>query len=483
MSRYSGEPKKEDMFTVIGVLLLCFGALVFLIWLAGSVKIVNYWTPKLFVVSRMWGWIPGGIGAVSAQDVHATAMQFLARPKDVGFFEWIGFVNLAVWPLSAALTAAVGTWFVSTLLKARARVQRKFAPQALAENLAGVFTGTAPVLHLRKAIAQDKEPMWRRQTFPHEVLLNERVNGRPLVMDARMVEERAAEYFRGIETERGSNGPMPRRIEGRLVSRMLGRQVVDLLTDRGKRITFPDRFSPTGKVIFALLCAHAFGGEEGKKDYAKARDQLNNSARGAVHGFANLTVAQWVYDKYRDHPTARNLFAVHHWEYTYLFELLVQAKRQGKCGHWEFIWLKPMNRILFYVMNTVGRLTPHTEAAGAFGQFAYERKVARRKRLPLMRTPSGGYVHVIYTDKAVKGLGIEWERWLDGDEDDERWWASEDVWKRLNGIRFDMPKPPPKELAVGTPFDQAMSGDNQRAATAHDDQQRAAVGAQASALQ
>ena len=157
----------------------------------------------------------------------------------------------------------------------------------------------------------------------------------------------------------------------------IGNQVVNLHADIRSLNTliYPDRFSPTGKIIFALFCAHAFGGAEGKADYAKARDQLNNSARGEKNGFANLTVAGWLFEKYRTNETARKLFSVHYWEYTYLYELAVLAKRQGKCGHWEFIWLKPMNRILFYVMNTVGRITPHTESAAAYAQYIYEKRI------------------------------------------------------------------------------------------------------------
>lgn len=261
-----------------------------------------------------------------------------------------------------------------------------------------------------------------------------------------------------------------------MVSRTLGNQVVNLLTDRAKRPCFPERFSSSGKVIFALLCAHAFGGEEGKKDYAKARDQLNNSARGAAHGFANLTVAQWLFDKYKDNPKAAQLFAVHHWENTYLFELLVQAKKQGKCGHWEFIWLKPMNRVLFYVLNTVGRFTPHTESGAAFSQYQYERRCARMGHLPLFENKEAGtYQHMIYVEKTIKALELEWERWRDGEDDDDQWWASEEVWKRLSGIKLAAPAAPPPELAAETAFDKTMSAQAGEAEARQQAEQQAAA--------
>lgn len=484
MSARTGEPKKEDMFTVVAVMFGVFLAMGFLIWISSSVKIVTYWTPKLYALSKMWRWAPMDLGMPFHVRAGDMAEAFWNDPKKVGLTEWISYVNLCAWPLTIMLALGMVALLVKMFLKPAPKIQRKFDPQDLAERISYVFTGTAPVLHLRKAIAADKEPYWRRQTFPHEVLLNERVNGKPLVMDNQMVTERAAEYFRGIAYDKGPDGQLrPKTVGGRLVSKMLGHQVVDLLTDRGKNVCFPDRFSSTGKVIYALLCAHAFGGPQGMDDFRKARDQLNNSARGAKHGFANLTVAQWLYDKYRNDPTARKMFAIHHWEYTYLFELLFQAKRQGKCVDSEFLWLKPMNRILFYCMNTVGRLTPHTESAAVFAQHAYERRVARRGRLPLMRLPSGGYVHVIFVDKAVKGLALEWERWRDGDPaDEEDWWRSDAEWSRVNGARLDPPPPPPEALEKATAFDLQMAQQEAQRKRSEEDEMRAAIAAESARL-
>jgi hypothetical protein len=459
-----GEPKKDDGMTVVLVMLGSVCILIFLLWMAGSVKFIQFWAPKLVSIAQMWLWLPGDAGAMRFTEIARLGQLFLDDPKKVSIFAWLGFFNKAAFIPCLLITLALSGALIRILLKKTESVKRSFKPQQLAIHLSHVFTGIAPVLHLRKDISSGKDKFWRRQLFPHEALLNEKVNGKPLIVDGAVDQERVAEYFRGIVMKKvpktskvPAGGLVPDTVNGRLISKMLGNQVVNLLTDRGKNPCFPDRFSPAGKVIYALLCAHAFGGDEGKSDYAKARDQLNNSARGAAHGFANLSVAQWLYDKYRNNPIARKLFAVHHWEYTYLYELLVQAKRQGKCGHWEFIWLKPMSRILFYVMNTVGRLTPHTESAAAFTQYIYERRVAKKGRIPLQKFETGVYGHVIYVEKAVKGLSMEWDRWQDGEDDDNLWWLDDSLWKRLSGIRLESPAPPPVELAVETAFDRAMT--------------------------
>lgn len=458
-SSSSGEPKKEDGLTVVLVMLASVGVIFFLLWMATSVKVVKFWTPKLVSISETWLWLPSGMGVSNHQETIQNAAKFLIEPKKVSLLDWIPFYSNAVMVPNLIVVLLITILLAKVFFKKPANVKRKFKPQDLAIHLSQVFTGIAPVLHLRKKISQDQEPYWRRQLFPHEALLNEKIGGKPLIRDHKVVPELLTEYFQGIVMKKGDDGRMiPERIGDRLVSRMLGRQVVNILSDKGKNLCFPDRFSHTGKVIYALLCAHAFGGDEGKKDYAKARDQLNNSARGAAHGFCNLTCAQWLFDKYRNNPMAKKLFAVHHWEYTYLYELSVQAKRQGKCGHWEYIWLKPMNRILFYTQNTVGRLTPHTESAATFSQYIYERKVARQKRLPLIKNDSGSFVHVIYVDKAVKGLAMEWDRWSEGEEDDNLWWSDPEIWNRINNINLSTPyASPPLGLEGETNFDSIMT--------------------------
>lgn len=480
-SQQGGE-NKDDGLTVALVMLGSILVMGLLIWITSSVKIVTFFTPKLEMLSRSWLWMPGEIGQVKYSEVLTSAVQFIRNPKEVSIFDWIAYFNKAIWLPNLIIALALMGWTTWVLLKRQADVKRAFKPQQLAVHLSHVFTGIAPVLHLRKKIAQDKEPYWRRQTFPHEILLNEKVSGKPMITDGLIVMDRVDEYFRGIEMKKTPNGVVPAHQHGgRPVSKTLGRQIVNLLTDRGKNPCYPDRFSPAGKVVYALLCAHAFGGEEGKKDYAKARDQLNNSARGAAHGFCNLTVAQWLYDKYRSNPTARKLFAVHHWEYTYLYELLVQAKRQGKCGHWEMIWLKPMSRIMFYVLNTVGRLTPHTESAAAFSQFIFEKRCAKRGRVPLMKMPDGRMIHSIYIEKASKALSLEWDRWKEGEDDDNLWWMDEKLWSKLNNIHFEPPPPPPTSMQSDTAFDQQMNAQSKADEKRREDESAARVAAAAAA--
>lgn len=443
------DDEKESIMTMAGILLAMFVVLTALIWLFGSNGIVFYWAPKFEWLSGLWQWLPWGDAARARID--AAYAVFMRSPKDVGFFEWVSWVNLCLRPLTILLAFGLFLFWFYAVLTPTADVRRQLGSGELLERMSHVFTGTAPVIHLRKVLVDQSDPLWARQTFPEEVLLKTKVNGKPLVSDGQMVVERAREYFRGLVLGKSRQ---PKKVDGRLESRMLGRQVVHLPVDRKSGVCFEDRFSDVGKILFGLLVAKSFGGKEGKADYEKARDQLNNSARGAKHGMANLKVAQWIYTKYRGNEQARRLFAVHHWEYSYLYRLLHVAKRRGKCGHWEFLWLKPMNRILFYALNTVGRDTPHTESAAVFNHAVYENMCGKLKRLPYTLVGDKGkpeIVPFIYVEGAVKGLGAEWARWQDAIVDDDDWWTDESVWKVLEGVNWGQYEVPSDADYIETP--------------------------------
>jgi intracellular multiplication protein IcmP len=68
----------------------------------------------------------------------------------------------------------------------------------------------------------------------------------------------------------------------------------------------------------------------------------------------------------------------------------------------DFIWLKPVDRGLWYVLNSVGRKTPFAEAAGAFSHYNMERALRR----PLINPD---------VDAAVNALkdALQKEGWLD----------------------------------------------------------------------
>lgn len=443
-SRHAQDRSEEGPLELAAMVCVALGVMGFVVWLFGSRAIVTGLTPTLRMLGSMWSWLPAQHGAATALDVHRTAAAFLLAPDQVGFVGFVQFANVAITPLMLCATAGCMCWFCAALCAPRQTVLRRFSrADDLLQGISRIFTGTAPILHIRQDLARHTDPLWARQRFPEEVLFSERVGSQPLV--ARASDDPSAQvadrdvierWFKGIEPSVGWTGGSVPGHANLLRSRTLGHQVVDLTSPADRAVfrqpqgSFVDRFSDVGQVMFGLLCAHAFGGKEGIAHYRLARDQLNNSCRGAAHGLPRLAVAQWIVDRYRCNGLALRMFAVHHWEYTYLLELFIQAKRRGKVPDSEFRWLKPASRTLWYVLNTAGRFTPHTDSAGAFNQHAFERKCARRKRWPLrVNGRTGRLEPSIHVKDAAAGLMLEFERWVDGkDEDDDDWWKDVHQW-------------------------------------------------------
>ncbi len=465
---------REDPFVIVGLCIFVPFLLFFMMWLVGSHKIVAGSTPAAYQLSKLWLVFPDGREMVLK--LAEGGKEFMRSPKDVKFGDWLLYINLSLKPLARLCGFLVLlTAIPLALFSKRKNLFRRYTPTQLMAEISQVFTGVIPVMHLRKKLVRDELPLWRRQTFPHEFLEQEKTyDKRRLIKDDEVDEAALEARLIGIDP---SNV-----IHGRAVSSSMGRQIVNLAQDREnlKRVCFPDRMSDVGKVIYALFVAHAYGGREGIKDYMKAVDQLNRSCAGETNGRANLTVAQWIYTKYRGNEQARNLFAVHHWEYTYLVELLKQAKRQGKCGHTSIMWLKPMNRILFYAINQVGRWVPHAESAAVFDQHAAE-QMAAKNGLVLLKEINGRWQHTVWVRCAVEGFFTEWKRWKAAVDDGDNPWTDDRQWKLLSRMNLSVTAPPipdgpsAQQVLAANGFDESQAQARNSAATAAHVQERAAV--------
>lgn len=411
----------------------------FLVWLVASNRIVyGSLTPALFV-GAMWKLFSSDFTYTQWNNLVATATQFAVDPGEVGPFEWGGFITNATRPLAVVLMLGYLGCLLLVGFKRKPDLKRRLTADQLMAHTADHFTGIAPVVAIRKEIVSDRHPLWRRQVTPEEIFLGYKVPrvkapangslakpGAPMMREGAFDREVARAYFIGAEDLLA---------DGRLVSRMLGRQVVNLPLDvkKAKSMVFSDRMSSEGKVLIGLWSAVAFGGKPGRDEYIEYRDKLNRSAYATKDGIANLSLAQPLYEKYRKNPLLNKLFSIHHWEHTALFALLALAQKKGRYTTAEVLWLRPTNRVMFFALNTRGAYTPHTEAGSTFAQHAYEMAVAKLNRLPLMVGSSGVMTHVIYVEEAVNGLELECLRWLDADaDDDDDWWQKKDVWKKAD---------------------------------------------------
>ena len=75
----------------------------------------------------------------------------------------------------------------------------------------------------------------------------------------------------------------------------------------------------------------------------------------------------------------------HAYVFTFMATMLEIARADGVLASAEFLWLKPLDRRLWYVLNAVGRQTCLVEVAGSFAHWLAEKKLGRGLRTPMIK--------------------------------------------------------------------------------------------------
>lgn len=159
------------------------------------------------------------------------------------------------------------------------------------------------------------------------------------------------------------------------------------------------------KALFVICIARS---DRDKKTSLGLLKQISLSANSS--GQLDFTGVEELAQKYKDHKLLKWVVQRHAYVYTVMSRLLEIARAEGVLATAEFLWLKPYDRRLWYVLNTVGRVTPTIEVAGVYAHLLAEKKLERRLRTPVV-------------SEAVRGLELAIEEILFvGDE--EKWRTS-----------------------------------------------------------
>jgi len=100
-----------------------------------------------------------------------------------------------------------------------------------------------------------------------------------------------------------------------------------------------------------------------------------------------------VIQKHQQTELVQDIYARHAYLLTIMASLLEAARLDGVVPSSEFLWLKPTDRRLWYMLNCVGRQTPYAEVGGPFAHWRAEQAMKRSSRAPMI-------------DEAIKALEI-----------------------------------------------------------------------------
>ncbi|CEK11410.1 type IVB secretion system coupling complex protein DotM/IcmP [Legionella hackeliae] len=148
-----------------------------------------------------------------------------------------------------------------------------------------------------------------------------------------------------------------------------------------------DRCPPQVWALAAVFMARM------NRDRNSASAILESIDKSYSTGKIDFSVAKTILKKYQGAPNVQEILARHAYMLTVMASLLEAAREDGVVPSSEFLWLKPIDRRLWYMLNCVGRQTPFAEVAGAFAHWRAEKVMGRRSLVPMI-------------DEAIKALEI-----------------------------------------------------------------------------
>lgn len=145
--------------------------------------------------------------------------------------------------------------------------------------------------------------------------------------------------------------------------------------------------SPQAYALCAVFLARI------NRDRDAANHILKTLDKSFVTGKPDFSVAKPIIKKYQNTELVQEIVAKHAYMLTVMASLLEGARDDGVVPSSEFLWLKPIDRRLWYMLNCVGRQTPYSEVGGPFAHWRAEKEMGRRSLVPMI-------------DEAIKALEI-----------------------------------------------------------------------------
>ena len=143
------------------------------------------------------------------------------------------------------------------------------------------------------------------------------------------------------------------------------------------------------KALFAIFAARINADKKG------AEQLLDQISLSASNGMANLDFAgtDELLNKYINTKAVKFICERHAYTTTLMASMLEGARVIGVLASAEFIWLKPLDRRMWYMLNSVGRITAVAEICGAYAHWLAEKKLGSALISPMV-------------DEALKGLEL-----------------------------------------------------------------------------
>lgn len=153
-----------------------------------------------------------------------------------------------------------------------------------------------------------------------------------------------------------------------------------------------EHLSPSTKALFAIFAARA------NRDRGAALKLLLQIAESATAGRLDFSGADALWEKHKNNKAVNRIIHSHAYVLTVMASMLALARKDGVLASADFLWLKPTDRLLWFMLNSVGRQTVFSEVAGPFAHWNVECAMGRRLLVPMVEEAVNGL------DAAIKEI-------------------------------------------------------------------------------
>jgi intracellular multiplication protein IcmP len=133
---------------------------------------------------------------------------------------------------------------------------------------------------------------------------------------------------------------------------------------------------PYRQAILAVFAAR------GCRNTKAATELMAQLAESGATGIPDCKGVSELWKKHTGEKRVQEIFKQHAYEFTVFISMLLFAREDGVVASADYLWVKPLDRRLWYVINNVGRQTPSVEVGGIFSHWNYEMALRRALSAP-----------------------------------------------------------------------------------------------------
>lgn len=139
-----------------------------------------------------------------------------------------------------------------------------------------------------------------------------------------------------------------------------------------------DALNPYTKALAAVFIAKI------NRDRDGATKLLKILSESAAKGRLDVTLVPDLLNKHKNTPLIQEIVGQHAYIMTVMASLMERARDDGVLASADFLWLKPVDRRLWYILNNIGRQTAFVEVGGIFAHWMAEKTLAQKSLSPMI---------------------------------------------------------------------------------------------------